>query len=555
MESAISLNVARPELTLGALLRELGPDTALALGNPDPARTVTGSEFHDALDPFPTDPGLVVLAPSLGVANATELAALLAVAAQHGTAALAVKCRDRDLPAIREAAASTGVAVLRVADRVSWRLFDALIAQAFGEHQHREDAARDRGAEPLFVIANELATAFGGSVAIEDLGRRIVAYSSVPGQLIDGLRTQGILTRRVPDAPANDDQYRTVLRTEHPVVYPRADGDEARIAIGVRAGTLPLGTIWVISPDADPELTPAQSARIQSAATVAAAHMLDDVRSRRANQLPREDRLRTLLDGAAITGSELAELGLPEERGAALLVLEPAARTGAVPLAQLRSTLYRHLALHRPETVAVVRDDRVYALIQHDGVPDPATLATDLLPLLDRLIGPGTRIALPGIAHRSGDIAPLRELAVRLLAAATRSPQDPPERVLTVPALRARLAIDAYASVLAANPELRAPELEYLCAADPATAATLAAWCAHFGNVARSARELGVHENTVRHRIKQATEQYGVRLKTADDRLAVWLQLRSRHRTAGSEGTEGTSRNTPAPTTLNEQGA
>lgn len=512
--------------TLSAVLAAIGQDSASLLGPFESARPVAGSEFYDAAEGFPAEPGMILLAPSAGQLPPAELAELAAAAAHHGASALALKFGDTEVPVIAALAAASDLPILRVADHMGWRIFDAALSQAFGELDHRGGPHRDSGSEPLFALANELAADFGGSVAIEDLGRRIVAYSAIPGQRIDALRTQGILTRRVPDSPLNDDQYRTVLRAGGPVVYPQQDDDAPRIAVGITAGTLPLGTIWIITAHADPALTPEQDARVRAAAAVAAGHMLDDLRTRRGNQLPREERLRTMLAGTSITGSEFAELGLSEDRGATIFAFAMEEDRGPLALAQLRSALTRHLALRHPETVTAIRDRTVYAIVARDDTGDPSLLVAPLLPLLDRLIGPGARVAIPGDAHRPGDVAALRELAERLLATAARAGADLSERIVTLPALRSRLMLERVADVLHDSPELATPEIARLCAEEPGYAATVLAWCEHSGNVARTARELGVHENTVRHRIRQAEDQFAVPLQSSDDRLMTWLQLR-----------------------------
>ena len=523
MEAAISPRPAPAGLPLAEVLAELGPQTATRLGRVT-GGSVRATEFHETLEELPEEPGTLLLAPSLARAPGDALARLAERAAQLGYAAIAVKCREEDAGPLAALAEASGIALVRVGDRVSWRLFDALLAQLLGEHRHSEDTHRDRGSEPLFALANELAEFFGGSVAIEDLGRRIIAYSSVPGQVIDRLRTQGILTRRVPDSPFNDDQYRTVLRSDAPIKYPRLDDEEPRVAFAIHAGTLPLGSIWAIDASGAGPLTPEQDQRIRAAAALAASVMLDDLRVRRATQQPREDRLRTLLDGHDVVGSEFAELGLSEERGAALLAFAPGPEGGSPLPAQLRSTVHRHLALHRPETVTAARGGRVYALIEQGPARSVAELVEPLLPVVDRLVGPGVRVALPGVAHRPGDVAPLRSLAGRLLGAA--APAGAP-RLLTVEALRPALLFDRAAELLAGEPVLRSPGLARMTEEDPAVARTLAAWCGCFGNVARAARELGVHENTVRHRLRRAEEQYGIALLDPDTLLATWLQLRS----------------------------
>ncbi|WP_244301175.1 PucR family transcriptional regulator [Leucobacter insecticola] len=389
MSSPISPNEQRETITLGELLLALGPDTATLLGSGDTTRAIGGTDFFEALEDLRGDPETLLLVPSTTEMPFARLSSLAERAAQLGYSGLAVKCRESDTASYTAISESSGLAIIQVSERLSWRLFDAYVAHLLGEQHHSEDTHLNRGIEPLFALANELAEYFGGSVAIEDLGRRIIAYSSVPGQLIDALRTQGILTRRVPDSPFNDDQYRTVLRSEEPLKYPRLDGEVPRIACAIRAGALPLGTIWAIDASGEAPLTEEQSRRIRAAATVAASHMLDDIRVRRATQIPRENRLRTLLEGREVIGSELAELGISEERGAALLAFAHGRHDPAVAPEQLCSAVQRHLAIHRPEAIAVVRNSRVYALVADDPTRPAAGLASPLLPILDRLIGPG----------------------------------------------------------------------------------------------------------------------------------------------------------------------
>ena len=527
MVTPISLTPVEETLTLGELLEALGPHTVTLMGPHDTQHPVSGTDFYDALEHPAEMPDALLLAPSATSSSPAQLMVLTDQAAHLGYAAVAVKCREADIATFSAIADSSGIPLLRVSERMGWRLFDALLTQILGEQRHSDDAHRNRGTEPLFALANELAEFFGGSVAIEDLGRRLIAYSSVPGQLIDQLRTQGILTRRVPTSPFNDDQYRTVLRSDVPLKYPKLDAEEPRVAFAIRAGALPLGTVWAIDASGEGELTDAQSDRIRSAAAVAASHMLDDIRVRKATQIPREDRLRKLLDGRDLMGSELAELGISEERGAALLAFAPPHHDHPTVPAQLRSTVQRHLELHRPEAVTVVRGGRVYALVANDASAPAGSLTEPLTPILDRLIGPGVRVAAPGVAHRSGEVAPLRDLSDRLFDTAARYPSDAGTRILTVEALRPLLVLERTAAVFVESPELRSRAVERLELEDPLVAETLRVWCANFGNIARTARALAIHENTARYRVRRATEKYGLDLEDADTLLMTWLQLRA----------------------------
>lgn len=514
---------------LAGLLALLGPRTARLVGDGAGSVGVTGTEFLDVSDDLPDSPGTLLMLPSASSLSVARLGALAGAAMASGAAGLALKCSPERVPALAAIAESSGLPIVVVEGRISWRLLDGQLTRYLGESAHQEYSPAHQGqAEPLFAIANELAEVFGGSVAIEDLNRRILAYSSVPGQLIDTLRTHGILSRQVPESPYNDDQYRTVLRTEGPVAYPRLGEEEPRVALAVRAGNLPLGSIWAIDAHADGTLSTERETAIRRAAALTSALLLDDLRLREANQRPREDRLRTLLTGIDLTGSEFAELGVPDEAGATLLAFALPSED-PVALAQLRSTALRHLWLDRPDAVAVAHRGRVYALVPATGLEAAGESAATLLPLIDRLVLPGTRVALAGPAHRPGEVPGARQLADRLIDSAARSSDPGIPRVLTAGELRPLLVIERAGEMLAEADELRDPALTAL-AHRPSTrviAETVLVWLQCFGNVAQAAASLQVHENTVRQRLRRAEETHGVVLDRADARLAAWLQLRA----------------------------
>ncbi|WP_369016009.1 hypothetical protein [Streptomyces sp. DSM 40907] len=112
----------------------------------------------------------------------------------------------------------------------------------------------------------------GGSVAIEDLDQNVVAYSKVAGVRIDPVRKWGILHRRVPDVPEQRRQYRQVLAADGAVRFPAMGEELPRAAVAIRAGALPLGTLWAIEPE---EGSGADAERqLLDAARFAAPHLL-----------------------------------------------------------------------------------------------------------------------------------------------------------------------------------------------------------------------------------------------------------------------------------------
>ncbi|WP_254908880.1 CdaR family transcriptional regulator [Leucobacter sp. 7(1)] len=506
------------------MLTELGSQTARLLGTIAATVVVRGIEYYDALDDLPAAPGLILLAPSIAGIEGAGFDELTMQASRLGFAAVAVKCKEADSARLAGISSANQVPLIRVADHVSWRHFEALLARAIGDREHGEQVQAEPGSELLFTLTNQLASFFGGSVVIEDLERRVIAYSSVPGQLIDRLRTQGILARRVPDYPFNDDEYRMLLRSESALKFPRIGDEEPRVACAIRAGSLPLGSIWAIDASGESPITAEQDEQIRAGAAVAAAQMMDALRIHKSRQRPREDRLRTLLEGTEIDGAELAELGISEERGGALCAFQVGNNVEHSSTAQLRSVVQRQLALHRPEVVTAERSGRVYALVEHEATSPIADLLLPILPLADRLVGPGVRIAAPGLAHRSAEVAPLKELADRLFDAVTDSSEA---RFLTVEEFRPQLIFARTSEFFAGEPELRAPGVERLIQDEPRVAEAVSAWLSCFGNIARTARMLDVHENTVRYRIRRANEHFGLSFTDVDAMLALWLQIRS----------------------------
>lgn len=528
--------VSGTPLTAADLAGIVGPQSVRLIAPEIRGRIATGSEFYDALDGLPDDAGTLLLVPAGSRSDADEIAGIVEHAAELEYAGVALKCRDADVETLAAIARTHGMPLIRVMDRVGWRLLDALISQHLGEHQRGQDSHRDRGTEPLFALANELASFFGGSVAIEDLGRRILAYSSVPGQLIDSLRTRGILARTVPASVFNDDQYRTVLRSEAPIKYPQLDDEMPRAATAIRVGSLPLGSIWAIDAGGDAPLTDEQVSRLEQAAELAAVHMLNDLRVREAGQAPRDDLFRSLLAGTRVSGSEFAELGIAEEHGAALLAFSLGEGGSPVALAQLRSTVHRHFVLRHPEVSAVARRGRVYVLLTNLSPETSVSLAESLLAILDRLIAPGARAAYGGVAHRPSEVESLGRHVDAIFEAAELGSAPPDPGVLTTDRVRPQLLFDRIASAFDDDPDLRDPALQDLSAQQPEFAETLREWCACFGNVARTAQRLNIHENTVRYRLRRALDRVGIDTDDPGRMLATWVQLHVAERASHRRG-------------------
>src|SRR5439155_22363014 len=207
------------------------------------------------------------------------------------------KLHDRRCRVIEEAEAS-GVALLSIPDEVGWSHFNAVLARAFrtGGEALAMPGMASVPAGDLFALANAIAAMVGGAVSIEDPRGRILAYSTLEGQVIDDVRRQGILGRQIIDIPTNREIYSLLWRGEGVIrVEPEdwnVEGFLPRIASPVRAGNETLGSIWVVQGDVplarDAESTLADVAR------VAALHMIHARSTRDIDRHVRGDLLRSI---------------------------------------------------------------------------------------------------------------------------------------------------------------------------------------------------------------------------------------------------------------------
>ena len=94
--------------------------------------------------------------------------------------------------------------------------------------------------------------------------------------------------------------------------------------------------------------------------------------------------------------------------------------------------------------------------------------------------------------------------------------------------VRAACVLHELLEVAAQRPGLRRGPLAELASRKrgDAQVATLRAYLDAHGDVGRAARDLGVHPNTLRYRVRRAVELAGVDLDDPDERLVTELQLR-----------------------------
>jgi hypothetical protein len=441
-----------------------------------------------------------------------------------------VVVRGEDGP-VAEAEAA-GVALLGVDEDAAWHQVHLLLASALAARPAAGGGGDTRG--ELFALADAVAAAVGGATAIEDPGQRILAYSTVPGQATDEDRRQGILGLKVPEIPDNAEQYRTVLSAPGPVRLPALSGALPRLAVAVRAGGETLGSRWVVD---DGRLAPdAEQALVRGAST--AALLL--LRARAARELARHQDgalLRRVLDGTADPAAAAHRLGLQAVRVAAFVLDSDS--TVSAPSAPSapddEQTTLRLLDLVRLQCEArygrhtcVLVDGVVYALLPASGERGGerhVRLAEDIVRRAGRALRVPVRAGLGEVVPSLAEAAASRQdadLVLRVLG-----PEQP---VASVRQVRARITLLRLAEVMRGRRELAAGAWEEVVAYDVGHgteyAATLLAWLEAGCDVWGAAERLAVHPNTCRYRLRQVRRQLGVDLDDADERLALWVQLR-----------------------------
>ncbi|KDN21079.1 PucR family transcriptional regulator [Amycolatopsis rifamycinica] len=506
---------------------------------------VTDVVILDPEDPLEASPGdLVLVIGARGRAAAPAIRA----AGRGGAAAVAVKGATG-----ADVAADAGVALLTVGAEARWEQVEALARGVVEAARAGGEAASGEVLGDLFALAQTIATLTGGLVSIEDTANRVLAYSRA-GDEVDELRRLSILGREGPE------RYLAMLREWG--VYQRLRAGEGivriderpelgirrRIAAGIHAGKQPLGTIWV-QEGAQP-LTEGAETALLGASRALAPQLI------RARTLPspelrlREDLLASLLEGRLDAESVADDIGADPARPAQVLAFslgppgpsprlqpgtpqKPIVRSDNRQLrrAELVHLIAVHTAAYRRSALVSVIGGRVYALLpdlpEHSDAAVLA-LAREIAATARRHLDAPVRAALGGVVPRLSEAAASRGDADRVLAAMTRGHWA--ADVASLADVRAEVLLSEVLAYLGSQPRIRDPRLTALAEHDTEHGGILVpavlAWLNAFGDVRAAARELNIHPNTVRYRVRRAAEVSGVDFDDPAQRLLTQLQLR-----------------------------
>ena len=521
---------------LGQVLDALGVSPLrLATAPSGAGASVSGVLIHEPRAVLPPVRHAMLLAVGLRPSGA-EAADLVRQAAQAGHAAVVVKGYGEPVSGLAAVADDAGIALLAADEDMAWHHLDALVSTALAAIARSGRGGTAPAMGDLFALANAIAAMVGGATAIEDPHRRILAYSTLPGQPIDEDRRQGILGLQVPDLPENDDQYRELARAGRVCRFTAGPGSMPRLAVAVRAGADLLGSIWVV--DAGGGLGPEADRALAEAADVTALHLLAARTAADLARRQRGDLLRRLLADPASAAIVAPQLGLNADAAVAVAAFtiasgdpDPDGVVAAHAAMRFTDLVSLHCEALLGRQGCALIDGTVYALLparpsasHRDLLADIARRAQQALraPIRAGLGSRVTGLRAAAASRRDAD------LVLRVLAARSGDADEP--RVATIEEVRASATLTELASDPAVTPRLRegaGPALRrYDTEHGTAYARTLLAYLDANSDVAAAAARLNVHPNTCRYRLARAQEISGLRLDDPDERLLLWLQLR-----------------------------
>ncbi|MER6349637.1 helix-turn-helix domain-containing protein [Streptomyces sp. NPDC001595] len=455
---------------------------------------------------------------------------------------------------IRAAAARTGIALLAVPTGLRW---DEVETVARAELARAAVAASGQRGD-LYSLAQTLASLTHGLVSVEDTGHRVLAYAG-PADDADELRRRSILGRSCPEpylALLRDWGVFQRLRESDEVVEIEARpelGVRRRLAAGVHAGARPLGTVWV--QEGDRPLSDRAAEALRGTARLAASQLVDhyytgDPASRVRS---REELAHGLLTGRFNAAALAGHLGIAPTAGASVVAVDlrddPTRGDSAwrdARLAEAAEIVSVHAAAYRRDALVAQACGQIYAMLPQPFPAGPdaerALLrwATDVVSVLRAHARTPVQAVVAGTAGRLDDIPAVKLRGHHGLEILARTPE---RAVETHDRLTSSLMVREAVDVLARHGGIRHQGLAALVAHDTAQGTELARslrlYLDAFGDVAVCAKELKVHPNTLRYRVRKAVALAGLDLDDPEHRLAAMLGLRllSRER----PGTDGTS--------------
>lgn len=459
----------------------------------------------------------------VGVSDSPGAVELARESGGQGAAAVLFKppfAADEDVVAAAEAAE---LPLIEVRPDIAWAqlvwLVRAALAGSAADTGSREPR-RPAELGDLFRLADAAADVVDAPVTIEDAHSQVLAHSARQ-DLTDPARVSTIMGRRQPeDVLAKfraHGTFRQLSKANSAVFVPaQPDGTLPRLVVPLRMGGELLGSMWAVvnGPVPDDRATAFADTAPLVAVQLLRWRALADAQRQRA-----DEQVRLVLDGGEGWRAAATELGVPNEphRVVAIDVGGPAESTEGERLA-LREWITRGIG-RRPLVTEV--SGLLYALVpERTGWPALRGALAEHDVAARPQVAAGT--AVP-VAELPRSRAQADEVLGMLRTGQVPGPVAEHERIWHLLALSrmAGAATDAGVGSLGPLPQLRDHDRTH----GTDYVETLHAWLRHPGDPRAASRELRVHPNTFRYRMKRLGEVVDVDLADPEVRSALLVQL------------------------------
>ncbi|MEB4210299.1 PucR family transcriptional regulator [Mycobacterium sp. 94-17] len=432
-------------------------------------------------------------------------------------------------------AVAAGSAVVAADPRARWERLYQLVNHVLEHHGDRTDAMDDSGTD-LFGLSQSLADRIHGMVSIENAQSHVLAYSASNDEA-DELRRLSILGRAGPpehlewigqwgifDAlRSGGDVVRVAERPEL--------GLRPRLAVGIyqpapdaRRPPVFAGTIWVqqgSQPLAD------DAEEMVRGAAVLAARIMSRLAARPSTHARRVQQLLGLADAEAVGHLDVAaiagELGLAADGDAALIGWDVA--DGSPRHTRIADVIALSASAFRRDAQVASSGARTYVLLPHTQNRSVTSWVHGTVGAMRAELGVELRAAIAAPIGGLARAAAARSEVDRVLNSAERHPISFGQ-VTSLAEARTAVLLDEIVTLIGGDKRLIDPRIVALRDDDPVLAETLRTYLDAFGDIAKAARSLRVHPNTVRYRVRRIEKLLSTSLADPDVRLLFSLSLR-----------------------------
>ncbi|RRO12696.1 PucR family transcriptional regulator [Saccharopolyspora rhizosphaerae] len=507
-------------LDVRALVERVGPALLRTVISPESSTVAGDVVIAEPDQPTTATGGDLVMA--VGISGCEQAVQLVRDCGERGAAAVLLKPPVPAEAAVVEAAREEGVALVEVRSGTDWAQLVWLVRAALaGGIKPAEESGV--GVADLFRLADAVADVVDAPVTIEDAHSQVLAYSARQ-DLTDPARVSTIMGRKQPDDVLAKFRargtFRQLTKGSSAIFVPaQQDGTLPRLVMPIRMGGELLGSMWAVVPG------PVSEERATAFADTAPLVALQLLRWRAVADVQRRrsaEQVRLLLDGSDGWRAAANELAVPNEAHRVIAIEMPASDE---PAEGQRLAMWEWITRgigRRPLVTEI--GSVLYALVpdraRGGGWPElrQALLSHDVSPR--PLIAVGTAVAVTDVPRSRAQADELIGLLRTGLVHDTVAVYEELWHLLVLSRM-AGAATDAGVATLGPLVALR----EHDRTQGTEYQATLHAWLRHPGDPRQAGRELRVHPNTFRYRMKRISQLVDLDLDDPDVRSALRVQL------------------------------